>query len=87
MNYERLETARDYLLEVLQPLWEERGAAKFDMSDWFSSKESDNEFDAILKRGYITPTCGTAGCFGGWLPTIFPGKFKIIRDRWGNQLL
>jgi len=78
MNRERLETAKEFLLEVLQPLWEEHGAEKFDMGHWMISEDSE-AIDEVIKRGHIalTSECHTAGCFVGWLPTIFPGEFKI----------
>jgi len=76
MNYERLETAKKFLLEVLQPLWEERGIQKFNMGFWIKPEDSAGKKE-VIKRGHITVECGSAGCFVGWLPTIFPGEFEI----------
>jgi len=78
MHRERLETAKKFLLEVLQPLWDEHGSKKFDMRLWITAKDEDIE--GILEQGHLTTGCGSAGCFVGWLPTIFPGEFEIIRS-------
>lgn len=83
MNRERLKTAKKFLLEVLQPLWEERGLEKFNMREWITTAkvpEEDSDFSEAVERGHLTVECGTAGCFVGWLPTIFPGEFEIRSD-------
>jgi len=55
---------------------------KFNMGFWIKTKNSAGA-ETVIKRGHLTTECGSAGCLIGWLPTIFPGEFKI-RERHSN---